>query len=201
MSPSTPFRAMLWLGLALSTGCASVFPTPPTGSSTQEGVASLTDWTATGKIALRQPGASESANLVWEQQGSHTLLRLSGPLGLGNTLVESDGSMLTIARGDERQRIDISSRAAIIASTGWDLPLQALPHWLRGLPSPDYPVDEATRSSADGALESLQQDGWRISYQRYGNFNGLTLPTRLRIEGHNTLATLLIRSWQLADRT
>ena len=159
----------------------------------------LEQWTASGKLALRTTDVSESASLVWRQQGTDTRLQLSGPLGVGATSIHSDGRRLDIRRGEEHQSLDISTPDAIAQNTGWDLPLLALSHWLKGLPSPDIKVQGLIIDPQTGLLQSLRQDDWEISYQRYGQFQGFTLPTHLQIERGVTRAKLVIAHWLTAS--
>lgn len=155
----------------------------------------LEQWTASGKLAVRTADASESANLVWRQHGTNTRLQLSGPLGVGATSIHSDGKQLDIRRGDEHQTLDISTPDAIARNTGWDLPLLALSHWLKGLPSPDISVQGLKIDPQTGLLQSLRQDDWEISYEKYGQFQAFTLPTRLQIKRGTSGAKIIIAQW------
>lgn len=182
---------LLWLG-ACATGPAPVAERPWEQRSRQ--LASLETWTARGKIAVRSGQQSESANLDWRQQGSDTRLQLAGPMGLQATQIQSDGHELLVQRGDELTRLDISTPDAVRLHTGWDLPLKALPYWLKGLPAP---APRATNVEVgDELLQRLQQDGWVIRYERYQQFGDYLLPTRLSIERGDTRVRLIIQDWQ-----
>lgn len=153
-------------------------------------------WTAIGKLALRSENMSETAALEWRQTGREARIQLSGPLGVGATRIYSDGQVLDIRRGDERRMIDISTPRAIERNTGWDLPLQALPYWLRGLPAPGTDVKSMRFYPATGLVQQLRQSGWRVDYQDYRRFHNLSLPTRMSIEKGETRARVVIRDWQ-----
>lgn len=182
---------LLWLG-ACATGPTPVAERPWEQRSRQ--LASLETWTARGKIAVRSGQQSESASLDWRQQGSDTRLQLAGPMGLQATQIQSDGHELLVQRGDELTRLDISTPDAVRLHTGWDLPLQALPYWLKGLPAPAPRA--TTVEVVDELLQRLQQDGWVIRYERYQQFGDYLLPTRLSIERGDTRARLIIQDWQ-----
>jgi outer membrane lipoprotein LolB len=186
------------LALVLS-GCAAFREDTPTGRDWQAHsaqLAALREWTASGKVALRSAEAAESATLLWRQQGPETDLQLQGPLGVGATAIRSDGRQLEINRDGERRVLDISTPDAIRASTGWDLPLQALVHWLKGLPSPDSTVQDIDLDPDTGLLEHLSQDGWEIHYMQYGEFGEFTLPRHLQIRRGMTEAKVVISHWK-----
>ncbi len=151
-------------------------------------------WQAEGKLALRTADRAESVSLNWEQRRLQTRLRLSGPMGLNTTSVYSNGSILELREGDEEpRRWDISSPEAMAENTGWDLPLQALPHWLKGVPSPSDDVHGLVLE--DNRARSFLQHDWQVDYQEYRQFQELTLPTRLQISRGATRVRLIIRQW------
>ncbi len=83
---------------------------------------------------------------------------------------------------------------------GWDLPLPALRHWLKGLPSPDSDLQKFELNAQTDLLQYLQQDGWEIRFEQYARFQELTLPTRLQIQRGATRAKVVISNWQTTSR-
>ncbi|MFT4518964.1 MAG: outer membrane lipoprotein LolB [Halioglobus sp.] len=193
------FRGAVTALILLATACVnpSIQPqSPQQWSAHRDSVAALQQWQVSGKIALRSDVASESANLRWQQNEQHARLLLSGPLGVGATTIDSDGSKLEIQQGGEYRIMDISTPTAVVLNTGWDLPLRALPYWLKGIPSPDYPIQAQAFEEQSAQLRSLHQDGWTIEYESYQQFAALTLPTRIVIQRDVTRVKLLLRDWQ-----
>jgi outer membrane lipoprotein LolB len=189
----------LVIALLLLVGCAGQDRRDSTPLSWAEHRSSLelvSHWNAKGKLALRTSERAESATILWRQQGLNTELHLSGPIGLSATTIHSNGQKMDIRQGDELRTVDISTPDAIALNTGWDLPLQALPYWLKGIPAPDSSVQLLELDSNNALLLHLQQDNWDIHYTAYEQFDGLTLPTRLQIERGGTRVRMIIRSWQ-----
>lgn len=178
-------------------GCATR-PTPPLLEPSwvehQARMQALQHWSAEGKLALRTEQGSESASFDWRQEGQQTRLQLQGPLGVNATTLISDGRQLEFRQGEERRFWDISNPETIARETGWYLPLEALPHWLRGLPAPQLDVEGLQLEHQ--RLRSLSQGGWTIHYDDYGAFEAFTLPTRLEITRGDTRARVIIRAWQ-----
>ncbi len=156
----------------------------------------LNDWRASGKIGLRSANHAQSGRFHWQQNGSHTRIVLSGPLGLQATEITSDGLQLTVRQGDDVRHSDISSPAAIMHSTGWDLPLQALPYWLRGLPDPRLPTDTLVLDDQGHFPQQLRQNDWIVHFEDFKEFDGLALPARLKIERDDTSVRIIISQWQ-----
>lgn len=153
----------------------------------------LDHFLAEGKLALRTPEQAESAGFRWHQQGSQTRIELSGPMGVNATTLRSDGRELEVLQGDQRSHWDISDPALPVLESGWQLPLSALPYWLRGIPAPQFDVDELALESE--RLSLLRQAGWEVNVERYGRFGDLDLPTRLQIRHDERRVRLVIRRW------
>ena len=193
-----PFVLLLAV-LVLLAGCASQTPQEVADNSWPERAAQLAllqNWQADGKMALRGADGAESSNITWQQEHNHTRVKLSGSMGLSATTIYSDGSFLEVNRAGEISRYDISSPESIIRDIGWDLPLQSLPYWLKGLPSPLAEAGELTLER--GLLTRLQQSGWLIHYENYAQFGLYVLPKRLEMERGTTRLRLIIRNWTIA---
>ena len=178
--------------------CASV-PDPGATSESWEAqrlrVEAIDYFTASGKIALRTAEQAESASLIWQQLGESSHLRLSGPMGLSATTVDSNGKQVVIRQGDETRRWDIDDPAPEY-SLGWSLPLKALQYWLKGVPAPELELERLRLDPAGKLPLSLQQQGWRVDYQAFDNFEGYILPTRLQVSREDTSARIILRRWE-----
>tara|TARA_R110002110_G_scaffold91264_2_gene237659 strand:+ start:286926 stop:287579 length:654 start_codon:yes stop_codon:yes gene_type:complete len=193
------FNPLLLVCLLTLAGCITQPPLEPTATNWNEHriqLQAMQQWTASGKLALRTPEQSESASMLWQQRNASTRLVLSGPVGLNVTTIESDGVLLTVTQGDDVQVLDVSSPDAIRSSTGWDLPLQALHYWLKGLPSPHSQPQAIQLDDTGTHLARLQQDSWQISYAQYETHDGLLLPGRMTITKGDTRLRIILRQWQ-----
>lgn len=199
-----PFTRLTMLAVVLTlSACGSLTTSDQSGSAAgaswaaqQKQLRKLHRWTASGKIALRNDTASESAFLTWKQNNHFSQLKINGLLGMGTTVIDSDGQTLLVDQGGELRQLDISSPEAIFANTGWQLPLKALPFWLKGLPYPEYAIEEQVPNESGQGLNRLQQDGWLITYEKYGVFEGITLPTRLVAERDDMRLKVFVRKWR-----
>ena len=185
--------------MVLLAGCAGQGTQEPAQRSWMEHSARLREfshWSASGKLALRTSDRAESASIQWQQRGTDTHLQLSGPMGLNATTIHSNGRQMELRQGETVRTWDISTPDAIANSTGWDLPLHALPYWLKGLPSPDTGIQALELDPERAVLRKLRQDDWEIEFEFYDQFEGFRLPTRLQIQRGTTRARMIIREWQ-----
>ncbi|TDG12398.1 outer membrane lipoprotein LolB [Seongchinamella unica] len=188
---------MAWLLLLAMSGCAGL-PGPAPGEQSwqrhREQLQQLSHWTASGKIALRTPDQAESASLLWQQMGESSHLRLSGPMGISATTVDSDGRLLEVRQGEDYSRWDLDD-PGLGAEHTWDLPVRSLHHWLKGIPAPEAPVESLLLDEAGQLPQQLQQSGWTIDYQQFSSFGDYLLPTRLQLSRGATKARIILREW------
>ena len=105
---------------------------------------------------------------------------------------------LIVRQGEDTRSWNLSDPDALVRSTGWDLPLGALPYWLKGLPAPEMEIQDMELGVDPALLRMLQQDDWKITYETYADYGSLRLPTRLQIHRRDTSVRLIIRDWQVA---
>jgi outer membrane lipoprotein LolB len=157
-------------------------------------LAAVDRWAAVGKLGIQSAGDSWTAGLSWRQGRDSYTIRLSGPLGQG--LMELRGSAqaveLTTSNGDVFQ----APTAGELMQThaGWQVPLSGLRHWILGRPDPQARIADL-QLDPGGRLAELRQLGWHIRYQRYAEFDGLALPTKLTLENPRLRAKLALRRW------
>lgn len=205
--PSTISRLRGWrfallIAAALATACETTPEVVPVDdpervwAERQAVLAGVVEWTAIGKLGLQSAQDSWSAGLSWHQLPDSFAIRLSGPLG--QRLMELSGSpgLVEMRTADAVYRAP-SAEELMQTHAGWQVPLSGLRHWILGLPDPEAPVGALELDPA-GRIASLEQLGWRIRYDRYGEFDGVVLPTKLTLENARVRARLVVRSWRTA---
>ena len=188
--------------IALLAGCAGLTShealegqgDPTIWKAHKEQIAQLDGWQISGKIGIRAPRDSGSATLFWLQRQDYYDIRLSGPLGGGAArLTGRPGDILLEVANRGRYRAE-SPEALLREQLRLDLPVSNLLWWIRGLPAPQ----SRSRITLDGEshLAQLEQDGWKVEYQRYTEQNGYALPERMKLYGQDLEVTLVIKDWQ-----
>ncbi|MEN9451071.1 MAG: hypothetical protein RLZZ369_130 [Pseudomonadota bacterium] len=114
----------------------------------------------TGQLDLMTPLGTQLAQVNWSPQGTR--------------IESSEGTQQFASLTEMSQQL-----------LGEDVPLQALPHWLQGMPSPDLPP---ARISADHL--GFEQAGWTID--AHGLPNGKLQATRAQTSAQR-LITIKVR--------
>ncbi|WP_346837172.1 lipoprotein insertase outer membrane protein LolB [Microbulbifer sp. SAOS-129_SWC] len=193
-------RSITTIFLCLLLGaCAGQKPKPPTAA--EQSVARLQYWTIKGKLGVRAPHDSGSANLTWEQRTAPSYrIHLSGPLGAGATVISGTPGGVTLQRGDEPPLRASNPAALTVQALGWPMPITEMFYWVRGLAAPGSAPSEEHRDAA-GLLQSLQQAGWNLTFSGYQNRGPYVLPTKIKAstdQGAGPVkVTLVIKEWQL----
>ena len=77
---------------------------------------------------------------------------------------------------------------------GWELPLEHLTHWVRGLPGPLQITPENLDDK--GRLSQFSYNGWQVEYREYREVGGRELPRQIILENEQVWLKLILRSWQ-----
>ena len=191
----TTLRPVCAAALLVLAGCAVQPEAPYSGPGWEEHraqAASITQWQLSGKVALRWDGGAETASLDWLQQEAASEIDLSGPFGAGAVRITHQDQVLTVRRGGETEVYDSSTPETLAAASGWPIPVDGLPFWLRGLPDPEQALDGLVLQ--DGRALEIRQGGWTISYTDYAPVAASSLPTAMELtHGRDAIRLRLVK--------
>ncbi len=157
----------MFLLLAAAAGCMTVGPAPD-GS----------DFWVKGKVGVSDGTESYSARFTWRQNGARYEIGLWGPLGQGRTNLKGDAKYLEILDGKGDLILAGHPETVMNEHLHWSLPLDVLPFWMQGRPSPGADVEDRIRDEA-GRVTGFKQLGWEVSYDRYRDYGDDSLPSRI----------------------
>lgn len=188
-------RLVLILCLALA-GCAGIFTrSGPTGVQVDSRGA-VTRFNLEGRVAVRSGEQSFSGGMRWERREGEEIVLLSTPLGQGVAEIRRDarGVVLVDGEGKRYEAADIDTLAE--RALGVPIPLSGLVHWLSARPRPSAP--HVAHLDKVGRVASLEQDGWRIEYDRYQRRGGMDLPAKVfaRRDGEVEFR-LVVDAWEM----
>jgi len=155
----------------------------------------LDSWTLEGRLAISDDRDGGSGFLNWRQESGESQMDFHGALGRGAWRLEAgrDGAELAFADGRVYRADSID--ALLRSQVGWQVPVDKLSWWIRGLAAPGKvewrSLDEA------GRLSQLEQFGWSIEYGRYGPVGGETMPVKMTARQADRTVKVAVRKWDL----
>ncbi|HET6592564.1 MAG TPA: lipoprotein insertase outer membrane protein LolB [Xanthomonadales bacterium] len=155
----------------------------------------LEGWMLEGRLAVSDDRDGGSGYLNWRQESGASRMDFHGALGRGAWRLETgrDGAELEFADGRVFRADSID--ALLRSQVGWQVPVDKLSWWIRGLAAPG----KVERSALDeaGRLSRLEQFGWSIEYGRYGPVGAESMPVKMTARQADRTVKLAVRKWDL----
>ncbi len=192
-----PFLAALLLG-----ACSTVPPVEVDDTERarryqerHDQLSGFPDWSLAGRLAVSDGKDGGSGRFRWNQMESGSAMDFHGAMGRGAWRMTSDtaGARLELADGTVHDAVSID--ILVRSHLGWDIPVDSLAWWVRGLAAPGGYQER--RLGEDGDIQELMQDGWTVTFDRYRSFGGARLPVRLTARQADWKVKLAIRDWSL----
>lgn len=162
------------------------------------------NWRFTGRISIRieENGSTDggSGNLTWVQTPQLTELDFHAALGRGAWHLRAvpGQAQVTLADGSEYRDADVQS--LLRRQLGWDVPVEALSCWLRGLVvAPECRGNTAVVTVRDvvGRPQQIIQDEWLVMIHSWSQLEDISLPRKIEFSAPGRKFKLVIREWQL----
>ncbi|HVF16940.1 MAG TPA: lipoprotein insertase outer membrane protein LolB [Steroidobacteraceae bacterium] len=183
--------------VALLAGCAAP---PKRAPGAPIALEQLDRWQARGRIGVSGPDGGGSGSFEWQQRADAASVQIRGPVGIGSVRLEVSGDAehpdLRLQAGDGAMLESDAAWSELETRLGASLPAGNLRFWLLGLAAPG--AHEWQPPADDGSV-TLEQQGWRIDYQRYSEDAGAKLPTRLRATSGDARVRIVVDRWQLGE--
>lgn len=163
-------------------------------------LAAIESWSAIGKLGIKSDKDSWSAGIQWHQSRDVYGIRLTDPLGQGLMELQGEPGLVELRTSDDRIYRAATAEELMQRHAGWQVPLTGLRHWILGRPDPEAPV-LALELDPGGRPAEIRQLGWLIRFERYDDFDGIALPTKLSMENPRVRGKLIVRSWRTQSET
>jgi outer membrane lipoprotein LolB len=155
----------------------------------------ITTWEVRGRTAITQGKEAWNAGLNWRENTGIYRIKLMGPFSQGGIHLEGSPEqvVLTLSNGE---MIAAASPEALLTSTfNLTFPISALRDWLRGLPYEGAPY-QSLEIDGQGRLKYLEQQEWKVDYQRYETYGQQQMPSKIFISHPELSLRLVINSWK-----
>ncbi len=146
-------------------------------------------WALDGRAAASIGKQGWQASLAWKQRNSTSEVHLTGPLGIGASVLRLSPEGLSIDGAQPQE----DAAAILHARLGVDLPLGSLRFWLLGVPDPGE--DSIVTRNAQDRAQRLLQSGWTVVIDRYVPVQGDWLPGQLSVVRDDVRVRIAVDSW------
>ena len=156
----------------------------------------VTAFDLTGRVNVRVENKGYPGRIHWQHSPESDELWLYSFVGSGVARMRQDasGAVLVASDGKEYRAQDLKLLTRKVL--GWDLPLDGLQYWVRGLPWPALETTE-TEYDANGRPKVLKQGAWQVAYLDWTPAGAPGLPSKLDLSGERLRVRLVVESWKL----
>jgi len=165
----------------------------------QDRLNDIQQWDVSGRIAMQTTNDAWSASMKWRQAGDDYDIRLFGPLGGKALSIKGRQDQVLLTNDDGETFSEANAATLIYRQTGWEVPVDGLRYWVRALAAPQAPAEHFYDQA--GRLSELHQSDWTIYYQDYLVISNIEMPRKLRLVNEHFTVKLVLRDWQLEDRS
>lgn len=192
-----PFSRVVWLGALIALGgCSTPPPAPLIVDPPVPVVQPLSEFTLEGRLSLRAADEIVSGGLRWTRRGAGDQISVTTPMGGAVAEILRVGERIEVVDHKGQRTVTESGLSGLDQMLGFKLPLEYLPWWLAGTGRAGEP--SRREYDSEGRLAHLEQDGWRIDFQRYQPVAGRFLPGKLVARrGADMELRLVVDQWTL----
>ena len=148
-----------------------------------------------GRLSLNTGRRGYSGTVSWEQNDDIVDFRFRGPFGFGGFQIQGDPGQLRVKTTSGEEFLLREPELEMTERFGWSLPVHSMRYWILGASDPGLPATEVP--GVDGLLESMEQGGWLVRYDSYGEAEGLLLPRRLDMERGEVRIRVMTDRWDI----
>lgn len=192
------FSLLLVVLAACTTGCANL--SSKTAARIPGDLAELQRWQANGRIGVAGPDNGGSGSFDWQQRDDRADVQIRGPVGIGSVHLQVAGDI-----ANPTLKLETGNGAALESQAAWDelqarlgatLPAGNLRFWMLGIAAPG---EHRWLEPGPSGEKTLEQNGWRIAYQRYSDDAGAHMPVRINATSGETRVRIVIDRWRLGQ--
>ena len=160
-------------------------------------------WSFEGRVAISKGRDGGSGRIEWRQDGRAYDVSLSAPVTRQSWRLVGDshyeGGRLEGLPGGPRE--GENAEALLAEATGWQIPVNHLPDWTRGLAAYDALPPEQLARDVEGRPRKLRQMGWDIQYLDWypAEAGRPALPRRIEAVSGDAKVRLIVDAWQLGN--
>jgi outer membrane lipoprotein LolB len=153
-------------------------------------------WGLEGRFAASDGQHGGSGSLSWQQNGQQYQFTLRAPI-TGKSVQLNGGPNGAVLTGIGKQAIAGHDAGEVLNEEfGWDVPVEDLAWWIRGLKAPGRPA--VLTFGANGLPATLDQDGWHVDYRDWYAERNPPLPRKVYASRDPYTVRVMIEQWNQA---
>ncbi|MBB3797945.1 outer membrane lipoprotein LolB [Xanthomonas arboricola] len=158
-------------------------------------------WSFQGRVAISKGSNGGSGRIDWQQDGAQYRVQLSAPVTRQSWVLTGD----TASGAGRLEGLDGGPRSGpdaeqvLLEATGWTIPVNQMPDWVRALRIADAGAERADLDAA-GRPRTVQQDGWTIDFLAWAPAGAgqPELPQRIEARNGEAKVRLLVDQWTVS---
>ncbi|PPU77445.1 lipoprotein insertase outer membrane protein LolB [Xanthomonas cucurbitae] len=158
-------------------------------------------WSFQGRVAISKGRDGGSGRIDWQQDGPRYRVQLSAPVTRQSWVLTGDSATGAgrIEGLDGGPRSGPDAEQVLLEATGWTIPVNQMPDWVRALRIADASAQRVDLDAA-GRPRTVQQDGWTIDFLAWAPAGDGQPELPQRIEAYNGSAKvrLLVDQWTVS---
>jgi outer membrane lipoprotein LolB len=157
--------------------------------------AHLQSFELNGRVNVRAERAAYPGRIRWQHAPERDEVWLYSPIGTAIAHMRQDpgGATLATSDGKEYRAAHVTELARSVL--GYDLPLDGMQYWVRGLPWPA--LDNMREDDPSGRPKQIQQGGWKVVYLDWEPAGATGLPSKLDLAGEGLRMRLVVDQWKV----
>ena len=178
--------------LLMLAGCVSVPSGPDLGTREAERTQYLVahaDWSFSGRLAYSHAGKGGSAQILWQQKGSVSDLRISAPLAMGSVRIRFDANNAQMFDASGRELRSGKPDELLAQLLQIPMPTGDLASGLRAF----WP--KSPEQTASAALGAITLADWSWTYTNWRE-EPVRLPGKIEIQRGQTRLRIIIDQWR-----
>lgn len=163
-----------------------------------EAVRAQADWAFQGRVAVSKGRNGGNGRIDWQQNADRYQIQLSAPVTRQSWRLTGGGGTAGRLEGlDGGPRQGADAQQLLLEATGWEIPVNQLPGWVRGVIATDAVAPSQIARDADGRPRRVQQDGWDIQFTEWFPATSAqpALPKRMEAVNGDAKVRLIVDSW------
>jgi outer membrane lipoprotein LolB len=202
MIPRTALRRNIATAsmLVFLSACTSLQTIQPTEwKARQAALLELEEWELRGRMAFKSAQEGGQGKLHWQQAGAVSFIHVAGPFGAGAYDLVWEPDRVSVADASGERSVEYAGTDAaeqfLRTELGWSFPAGSVRYWVMGMLDPATSGQE--HFDEQSMLSGITQHGWNVNYERFAEFDGFALPTRISMENGDARLRMIISKWSV----